>query len=104
MATKLRVQVFFENVGEGVGGSGMGQAQSQNPGFGQGAGPGTVGSGQQLYMQAAEQIVGTDGSLTLAQIQTALVAIANDLAGASGTPLITAAILAQINGWATGNP
>ncbi len=105
MAVKVRVYVDFDQVGEGAGTVlGGGQSQANNPGFGQASGPGSVGIAQTLRMQAGEQVLGTSGALTLAQIQTAMVAIANDLAGASGTPQITAAILAQINAWNTGSP
>lgn len=104
MATKCRVYVDFDYIGEGMGGSAMGQSQSNNPGVGQGLTPATVGSAQTMRFQVSEQVLGTDGSLTLAQISTMLTQIAADIAGASGTPIITPAILATINGWNTGNP
>lgn len=103
-AVKVRVYVDLDMVAGGVGATATGVNQANNPGFGQAATPGIVGMGQTLHLQAAEQVLGAGGSITLAEIQAALVAIANDLAGASGTPIITAAILAQINGWATGSP
>jgi hypothetical protein len=40
--------------------------------------------------------------VTLANINTALTSIVADLAGASGTPLITPAMIAQIQAWASG--
>ena len=106
MAVRVSIQLFVQNVGEGTGSAMMGQSQSNNPGMGPlgAAGPGTVGSGQVKYLQDAEVVPGTDGALTLANFNTALVAAANSFAGASGTPLITAAILAEINGWNSGNP
>ena len=59
---------------------------------------------QMLYFQDAEPVPGTNGAITLANILTALQAAAATLAGASGTPLITAAALAQINAWNSGLP
>ena len=106
MAVRIRVQLFVDQVGEGVSSVLMGQSQSMNPGAGPlgAAGPMTVGNAQTLYLQDAESVPGTDGALTVANFNTALVAAANSFAGASGTPLITAALLAQINAWNTGNP
>jgi hypothetical protein len=104
MAVKIRVSINLDQIGEGMGSSAVGQSQARNPGMGQGLGPGTVGSGQTMELLVGEQVLGTDGALTLANIQTALTNIANDFAGASGTPIITAALLAQINAWNSGSP
>ena len=59
---------------------------------------------QFMYFQDAEPVPGTSGAITLANINTALAAAVTTLAGASGTPLITAAQLAQINAWNSGSP
>lgn len=101
---RIRVYADFDYVGAGIGPAGLGQSQANNPGQGQGLNPQIVGNAQTMRQQVGEEVLGAGGAITLAQIQTALVAIANDLAGASGTPIITPAILAQINAWSTGGP
>jgi hypothetical protein len=71
-----------------------GQGQSQYPHVGRVA--------QRLLMIDVEPIpAATDATVTLANIKTALDAASTTFAGA-GTPLITPAILAQIQGWASG--
>jgi hypothetical protein len=57
-----------------------------------------------MYFQDAEAVPGTAGAITLANINTALTAAVAALAGASGTPLITPTLLAQINAWNSGSP
>ncbi len=101
-----RVRAFFDIdwVGDGAGTVlGGGQSQANNPGFTGAAGTGSVGGAQTRRYQTAEQIPGGD-TPTLANILTALQSCASDLAGASGTVLITAAELAIIQGWSSGNP
>jgi hypothetical protein len=49
-------------------------------------------------------VPGTAGSVTVANILTALTTASNNIAGATGTPIIDATTLAEINGWQTGNP
>jgi hypothetical protein len=101
---RIEVEVRIMQAPAGGGTVMMGQSQGNNPGVGQLAAPGSVGNAQMLFMNDAEIVPGTPGAITLANLNTALVAVANDLAGSSGTPLITAAILAQINAWQTGSP
>lgn len=101
-AIKAKVFIDFDFIGAGSGPALMGQSQANNPGFGQALGAGTVGAAQTMRLQVAEAVIPGGASPTLAQIQTALVAIANDMAGATGTPLITPAVLAQIDAWSTG--
>ncbi len=101
---RIEVEVRIMQVGAGTGTTLMGQNQSNNPGIGQLAGPGSLGNAQMLFMNDAEMVPGTAGAISLANINTALVAIADDLAGSSGTPLIDTDILAQINAWQTGSP
>lgn len=103
-AVRMRVYVDFDMLGAGQGPSGLGAGFSNNPGYGQAGNAGTTGGAQTMRQQAGELVLGTAGSITLAQIDTALKAAADDLAGASGTPIITPALLAIINGWNTGNP
>jgi hypothetical protein len=55
-------------------------------------------------MNDATMVPGTAGAITEANLLTALQTIASDFAAATGTPLITADILAQINAWQTGSP
>ncbi len=99
---KVRVYVQVDEVAAGAGPSGLGAGFSNNPGFGQGNNPGVAGGAQTRYYQAAEMVLGAGGSITLAEIDAAIKAAADDIAGATGTPLITAAELAIINGWNTG--
>lgn len=101
MAIKLRCYIDFDYIGAGSGPALMGQNQANNPGVGQGLGPATVGAAQTMRLQVAEAVAGGN-TPTLAQIDTALKAIADDIAGAAGTPIITADILAQLQAWATG--
>ena len=108
-ALRIRAYVSVEYIGGGTGTVFVGQSQAQNPGYGQGQtggglAPGPVPMSQTRQYQDAVAIVGTPGSITLAQISTALTTLASDLAGASGTPVITPAELAIINSWATGTP
>lgn len=103
-ATKMRVYVDFDAMAVGGGTVMLGGLYANDPGQTQNGYPSAAGNAQTLRLQVGETIVGYSGNVTLAEIQTALVAIANDLAGATGTPIITAATLATINGWATGGP
>jgi len=82
----------------------MGQSQGNNPGVGPLAGAGSLGNAQMLFMNDATVVPGTSGSVTLANMLTALQTIASDFAAASGTTLITADLLAQINAWNSGSP
>lgn len=101
MALKLRCYIDIDYIAPGTGPALMGQSQANSPGFGQGAGAGSVGASQTMRIQVAEAVAG-GASPTLAQIDTALKAIADDIAGATGTPLITPTVLAQLQAWATG--
>lgn len=80
------------------------QNQSNNPGQGQSQLAITMPIDQFMYKQDAEQVYGTAGSITLAQINTALTAAVAAIAGSTGTPLISTADLATINAWQTGSP
>lgn len=102
MPLQVRVYVDICSVPAGVGASGVGQSQANSPGSGQTAIGGTVPNAQTLRLQDVQAVVGADGSYTVAELLTALQAVASDIAGATGTPLVTAAVLAQINGWSTG--
>ncbi len=101
---RIEVEVRFMQVGRGTGTALMGQNQANNPGVGPLAGPGSLGNAQMLFMNDATPVPGTAGSVSKANILTALQTIASDFAAASGTTLITADLLAQINGWQTGSP
>ena len=103
-AVKIRVYIDFDAVGAGMGSVMLGGLNANDPTQGQLASPITAGNAQTLRKQVSEQILGTGGSITLAEIAAALVVVSTDIAGATGTPIISTADLAQINGWATGNP
>lgn len=100
----IRVTIDICQVGAGVGAVMAGQSQANNPGFGGSAGPGEVGNAQTMRLQDAVQVPGTAGSVSLANINTALTQAVADFAASSGTVLITTPILATINGWQSGNP
>lgn len=104
-AVIVKVNIDICEIAAGVGGAGLSPGdQANSPGFGQAGGPGPVPMAQTLRLMAAEAIPGTPGSYTLANVNTALSSIVTDIAGATGTPKLTAAILALINGWNSGNP
>ena len=106
MAIKLRLSVRWrvEAVGAGAGPAGLGGLNADDPSYGQGEYPGAAPMAQTIYFQDAEVIPGTDGAVTLANIKTAADAASVTLAGATGTPLIDATTLAQINGFFSGRP
>ena len=103
-AVKIRLYADFDAVAPGGGSVMMGGLNANDPGQGQSLYPIAAGNAQTMRLQVAELILGYNGSITLAEIDTALKQLADDLAGSTGTPIITAATLATINGWATGNP
>ncbi len=101
LVVRVYVDVCF--IPAGVGGAAViGGDQANQPGYGQAGGPGVVPMAETLQLMAMEGVPGTPGSYTVANLNTALSAVVTDLAGATGTPKITAPILATINGWATG--
>lgn len=115
LGVKVHVEVVW--VSGGTGGTllaqeqasepGQGQIQTVNPGIGfDGVGfPHAAAVAQSMSVRDFEAIpvaAGSEGSVTLANINTALSNAVTALAGASGTPKITPAKLATIQGWATG--
>lgn len=106
MAIKLRVSVRMrvEAVGAGTGTSGIGGLNADDPAQGQSLYPSAAALAQTMYFQDVEPIPGTDGAVTLANINTALSNAVTAFAGATGTPIIDATTLAQINGWFAGTP
>lgn len=104
MGLRVSVRVRVEAVGGGTGTSGIGGLNADDPAYGQSLYPGAAPIAQTIYFQDAEQVPGTPGSITLANINTALTSAVTTIAGATGTPLIDATTLAQINAWYTGNP
>lgn len=101
---RVSVRVRVEAVAAGGGVGTLGGLNADDPSYGQNLYPGAAPIAQTMYFQDAEQIPGTPGSITLANINTALVAAADALAGATGTPIINSTILAEINSWASGSP
>jgi hypothetical protein len=86
----------------------LGQQQANIPGQGQTAVAHEYFAAQMLQVPLDFEPVpvapGSEGSVTLANINAALTAAVASLAGATGTPLITPAMVAQIQGWASGLP
>ena len=103
-AVKLRVYLDIDAVACGGGSVMMGGLNANDPAQGQSQYPIVAGNAQTMRQQCAELVLGYNGSVTLAQIDTALKTLADDFAGSTGTPIITASILATINGWNAGNP
>ncbi len=101
---RIEVELRVMQVPRGGGTVMMGQAQGNNPGVGPLAGPGTVGNAQMKFYNDATLVPGTAGAITLANLLTALQAIASDFAAASGTVIFTAAEIAEINAWQGGSP
>lgn len=91
-------------VGAGTGTANMGQSQGNNPGVGPLAGPGTYGNAQMKFFNDAQPVPGTSGSVTKANLLTAMQAIASDFAAASGSTIWTADDIAEFNAWQTGSP
>src|SRR5262245_20550441 len=104
IALRVSVRVRVEAVGAGTGPAGLGGINADDPSYGQSEYAGASTIAQTKYFQDAEQVPGTAGSITLANINTALTAAVTALAGASGTPKIDTADLAEINSWFTGGP
>jgi len=102
----IQIELRIGRVAAGTTGVQVGQEISNSPGMGTASPPLPImlPLAQFMYFQDAEPIPGTDGAITLANINTALTAAVLTLAGATGTPKITAALLAQINAWSTGSP
>lgn len=100
----IEVEVRVRQMPRGGGTAMMGQSQGNNPGFGTGAGPGAMGFAQMKFWNDATVVPGTAGSITKANLLTALQTIASDFAAASGTTLFTTADIAEINAWQTGSP
>ncbi len=102
IALRVKVIARIEAVSGGSGGAGLGGLNADDPSYGQGLYPGAAPISQTIYFQDAEAVPGTPGSWTLANINTALTAAVATIAGSTGTPIINATTLAQINAWNTG--
>ncbi len=99
---RVNVAVDVCWVPDGSGNTFLGVQQANNPGQGQPTqNPMIVPMAQTRRYITAEGVPGGD-TPTLANISTALTTAVADIAGATGTPFITAAELALIQGWATG--
>jgi hypothetical protein len=103
LAYRVRMIVDVDWVPDGSGNTFMGQFQGNNPGQGGVEQPMVVGMAQTRRYTVAEGVPGGD-SPTLANLNTAMTSCVADLAASSGTVVITAAELAIIQGWSTGNP
>ena len=101
---RIEVELRVMQVPRGAGTTLMGQAQGNNPGVGPLAGIGTLGNAQMKFFNDATMVPGTSGSITKANLLTALQTIASDFAAASGTTVFTTELIAEINGWQTGSP
>jgi hypothetical protein len=102
MGLRVSVRVRVEAVAAGAGPAGLGGLNADDPSYGQSLLPGAAPFAQTIYFQDAEQVPGTAGSITLANIKTALDAASTTFAGSSGTPIINPTVLAQINGFFSG--
>lgn len=104
MPLRVRVTVDVDYVGRGTGTGLMGGLNANDPAFGQLLTAGETAVAQTIRFQTSQQVPGTAGSQTLANILTALTNASNTVAGATGTPIIDAPTLAQINAWNSGSP
>jgi hypothetical protein len=90
---------------EGTGGAGLGILAANNPGYGAGTGlniaqAGTMPNAQTLRFQQGEQVLpATFNVPTAAEISVAIESAAEDIEAQ-----LTTAVVAQIQGWATGGP
>lgn len=105
MPLGLQVDCNIFWIGAGTGSSALQQQQAQNAGQGQTQLPhsGMIAQ-RRLYIdfEPVPVAAGSEGTVSLANINTALTNAVASLAGASGTPIITPAELAIIQGWASG--
>jgi hypothetical protein len=107
MALLVEVEMRVGWAPDGGGNTFLAQFQANVPGQGQTEQPRIGFAAQVRQYIVAEGVpvaAGSEGSVTLANINTALTNAVADLAGASGTPIITPAELAIIQGWASGSP
>jgi hypothetical protein len=95
----IRVYADFSTMPIGTGGVGIvpGGGYANEPGMGASLGPAPGENAQTLRLQQKEATVQASGTITEAELATALTSAATDLASQ-----LTAAIVAQINGWSTG--
>jgi hypothetical protein len=94
MAVRLRVYLDIDWVGDGMGPSGLYIAAANNPMLG------SVGNAQTLRLQQGEPVQAVlPDTPTATEIHDAVLLAAADL-----NVQIDATVVAQIDGWATGNP
>lgn len=89
------------------GGSGVTGSTATNVALATGQNPHAVFCAQMRQYSTFEPIpvgAGSEGSVTLANINTALTNAVADISGSTGTPFINTAELGMIQGWALGNP
>ena len=108
MSFRIRVRVDYDFIPDGSGGVMLGQMQADNPGYGASGGSGPVGVAETASDIVAEIVDGGNSAAT-GDFQTALNAAAADLytrlTTANSVPGFTSGtLLAQIQGWPTGNP
>lgn len=105
IALRISVRIRVEAVAAGAGPSGLGGLNADDPSYGQSLLPGAAPIAQSKYFQDAVAVPGTAGSITLANLNTALTQAVTDFAGATGSSqIIDTSDLAEINGWFTGSP
>ena len=97
---RVRAYVDVDWVPRGLQGTNLAQNQSNSPGFGTTAQAGEGSMAQTMRFQAAEIVPNAlTTAPTAANFGTAIQSCGTDIQGQ-----ITAAILAVIQGWATGSP
>jgi hypothetical protein len=92
---------------DGSGNTYMAQQQANIPGQGTSNSPRIAFMAQVLQFIVAEGVPvapGSESSVTLANLASAINQCATDLAGSGASSIITPANLATIQGWASGNP
>jgi hypothetical protein len=94
MAVRLRIYADYDWVPDGTAGSAVAAAMANNPALG------TVGNAQTLRQQVMQPVIAINPNLpTQGELQTATTDAAAQLSA-----LLTTAVVAEINGWATGQP
>lgn len=97
----IQTEVTVMWVGDGMGGAGLGQQQANVGGMSAGLTPGPIGNAQTLKGIQREGVIAVSPDApTATELKTAMTLSATDL----NTNFLTAANVATIQGWSTGNP
>lgn len=100
MAWAIQMTLDIGWIGEGSGGASfVARPQANIAGYGSTPYPGVSFNAQTIRFQQAEQVIPTASPPTQANFQSAVTSAATDL-----NSQLTAAVVAVLQGWASGNP